>query len=182
MIRGAPLADRFEASIYRCPMSGCWLWTGSINSKGYGRLKVGGRTTLSAHRLAWELRVGEPPHDLFVCHRCDVPCCVNPNHLFLGTGDENIRDMWLKRGRPDPDVTHCPDGHPYDYQNTYISPRGSKQCRICRSAISAAARAAKATGRPQREYPSRRIEYSCACGFIAHGGAGIASHRRACRP
>lgn len=82
----------------------CWLWKGAVNwtAGGYGKIptsrKAGRRRFLSAHRVAWELQVGEIPHGFCVLHRCDTPLCVNPDHLFLGTQTDNVMDM-LKKGR-----------------------------------------------------------------------------------
>jgi hypothetical protein len=92
----ATVLDRFEAKIYRCPETGCWLWTASLIGGGYGRISVRRRTVL-AHRLAWEEANGRSiPDGLFVCHRCDVPRCVRPDHLFLGTQQDNHDDKWRK--------------------------------------------------------------------------------------
>src|SRR5262245_839701 len=75
----------------------CWLWRGSVFQHGYGRRKISG-VTWQAHRLAWALRNGSIPDGLWVLHRCDVPLCVNPAHLFLGTVLDNNRDA-LRKGR-----------------------------------------------------------------------------------
>jgi hypothetical protein len=79
------------------PWTGCWLWTGSVASHGYGDLRLNKKTKL-AHRLSWELANGHIPDGYFVLHRCDVRLCVNPSHLFLGTTTDNMRDK-VKKGR-----------------------------------------------------------------------------------
>ena len=79
------------------PNSGCWLWLGSVNAYGYGRIRRGNGRYTSPHRRLYELLRGEIGEGLYVCHRCDVPLCVNPDHLFLGTQTENMRDCANKR-------------------------------------------------------------------------------------
>lgn len=97
-----PVAERFESAIERVTESGCWLWTGTT-IRGYGVLYTGSRSDKTrrmvyAHRLAWEL-TRQPIRDgLFVLHRCDVPACCNPDHLYLGTHDDNMADR-TARGR-----------------------------------------------------------------------------------
>lgn len=93
------LLERFEEQTKR-DESGCWLFTGKAkNQFGHRSIKLGSRDTpvLLAHRVSWSLYRGEIPPKMFVLHRCDVPQCVNPDHLFLGTQADNIADMVAKK-------------------------------------------------------------------------------------
>lgn len=92
-----PLLERFKRHVERG--KSCWLWTGNRNQAGYGQLRLGRRGgTVSAHRLAWQLFRGPIPDGLIVCHHCDNPSCVNPDHLFVGTHKDNAQDM-IAKGR-----------------------------------------------------------------------------------
>lgn len=89
--------------------NGCWMWQGAKDRKGYGVFSVGGRqydadgkrqnSMKAAHRVSYELFNGGIPDGLFVLHKCDTPGCVNPEHLFLGTNLDNVRDMDAKGRR-----------------------------------------------------------------------------------
>lgn len=126
----------------------CLEWTGARNSAGYGHLKDG-KTSFSAHRVAWVATNGEIPPGAFVCHHCDNPSCIRPDHLFVGTHADNQRDKAHKgrsaknRGGADAKAarTHCPAGHLFDEANTYWW-GNSRHCRACRTANSKRSRAA----------------------------------------
>lgn len=79
------------------PNSGCLLWLGQLNKRGYAVLGFNYKN-IYAHRAAWTEKNGAIPDGLFVCHKCDVPACINPDHLFLGDHDANMRDK-QKKGR-----------------------------------------------------------------------------------
>lgn len=73
----------------------CWIWTGGCNQQGYGNFRVGIKIE-KAHRVSYRLFVGDLDDNLLVCHTCDNPPCVRPDHLFVGTQSENVEDMFQK--------------------------------------------------------------------------------------
>lgn len=89
--------QRFEKRYIPVTETGCWLWLASVNNSGYGAFCLLGITN-AAHRASWVLFKGPIPNGKHVLHRCDVRCCVNPDHLFLGSMVDNSRDM-MKKGR-----------------------------------------------------------------------------------
>lgn len=74
--------------------SDCWLWTGAKDKKGYGKINIAGRY-VQTHRASWMEFKGDPGLR-FVCHSCDTPACINPEHLFLGSQQDNMDDMVQK--------------------------------------------------------------------------------------
>jgi hypothetical protein len=91
------LQERFEAKFQRGEPDACWNWLAGKCRDGYGTFDVFGKS-VGAHRMAYELYVGEIPFGLQVLHSCDNPACVNPSHFFLGTHGDNMRDR-SKKGR-----------------------------------------------------------------------------------
>lgn len=89
------IQERFEEKYEKS--DGCWNWTAHKNSDGYGTFRISDRHQY-AHRIAYQLYVGEIPAGLCVCHRCDNPSCVRPEHLFLGTFADNAHDC-MSKGR-----------------------------------------------------------------------------------
>jgi hypothetical protein len=89
--------QRFESKIYYA-IDGCWYWLGGLNKDGYGcGLTINGKQE-RAHRLSYLIYKGSIPTGMQVCHTCDHPSCVNPDHLWLGTRDQNMADM-ARKGR-----------------------------------------------------------------------------------
>lgn len=125
------LTERFWAKVNKT--DGCWLWTGCIWPGGYGRFSVGRRKRYRAHRIAWVLTHGSIPDELDALHKCDTPLCVRPDHLFLGTHDDNMKDCASKGRTRCAKKTHCPQGHPLSGDNLYTY-RGERCCRQCKNA------------------------------------------------
>lgn len=96
MSRRIPIDERFWNKTDRAE-DGCWVWTGCLNSKGYGLVWLDGKAML-AHRVAYQLAVGPVSEHCFVCHKCDNRRCIRPDHLFLGSHLANMRDM-REKGR-----------------------------------------------------------------------------------
>lgn len=91
MNAGKTTLEHFEEKYIRGPISDCWLWDAGCSGKGYGQFWDGERLR-GAHRVAFELYIGTVPCGLHVLHKCDVPRCVNPAHLWLGTNADNMAD------------------------------------------------------------------------------------------
>ena len=129
------------------PNSGCWLWDGSYDRKDYGQLRVARRGAGSlrpATHIALELAGRSVPVGKLVCHHCDVPACVNPGHLFIGTARDNTQDMMRKGRNSPPPIAKlgqgvkliCKRGH-----TRVITAAGRRLCVECRKVEKARRRA-----------------------------------------
>jgi len=90
-----PLHERFWSKVQKTDQ--CWLWTGAKTNGGYGKIRING-TNRPAPRVAWEFENGSLPIGYEICHHCDNPSCVRPDHLFAGTRKDNVQDM-IQKGR-----------------------------------------------------------------------------------
>ena len=117
--------ERFEAKFEPCPITGCWLWNANTTRGYYGCFRFVGKVK-GAHRVAYELYIGPIPDGLHVLHTCDVPLCVNPDHLFLGTHRDNMQDR-NRKGRASTKL--CPKQVLAIYQRARI---GERQANIAK--------------------------------------------------
>lgn len=123
---------------YRPDLGPCWDWIACCNSKGYGRFSVG-RRGVNAHRFAYEHLVGLIPDGLECDHLCRKHACVNPLHIEPVSRAENVlrsperRAGGVVRGAQQKAKTHCPAGHPYDENNTYLRKHGGRTCKMCQN-------------------------------------------------
>jgi hypothetical protein len=112
----------------------CWEWQARKDKHGYGVFSLTHSQRVLAHRFAYESKIGPIPAGLTIDHLCrNHPCC-NPAHMEPVTIGENVRrgmsaQIEATRRRA---ITHCPQGHPYDAENTYITPSGARACKTCR--------------------------------------------------
>jgi hypothetical protein len=118
-----PESERFWEKVEKS--DGCWLWTAQIGSNGYGRFSSRSDGPRLAHRVAYELVIGEIPAGLVIDHLCRNRACVNPHHMEPVTIGENVR-----RGEPAV-KTHCKQGHERNDTNSYVNAKGHRICRPC---------------------------------------------------
>lgn len=91
-----PFLQRFWENVEKKELEDCWIWNGTSDGHGYGCIVYNSKNIL-AHRASWLLAHGDLPQGMSILHKCDVPLCVNPNHLFIGTQLDNMKDMAMKK-------------------------------------------------------------------------------------
>ncbi len=130
VVYGTP-ETRFWAKVGKT--EGCWLWKGRRTESGYGHFGIRSGKMCRAHRFSFELAYGPIPSGMYICHHCDNPPCVRPDHLFVGTNSDNAKDA-IAKGRPwgTKRGTHCARGHEMTAANRYWRKDGYSQCRACR--------------------------------------------------
>lgn len=135
--RWQPVRPRLEERHVKNAITGCWEWIASLNGKsGYGTLNVRGRATL-AHRASYEEFVGPIPEGHEIDHLCRNRKCINPEHLEPVTSSENHRRSPTDKASIHAKKTHCPKGHEYTPENTWMQPqwkyphRFARVCRTC---------------------------------------------------
>jgi len=135
-----PITERFWARVRKT--DACWLWTGTTTLAGYGQLRVNGKK-IYTHRFVLALFGREVPSGLVVMHSCDVPACVNPDHLSVGTDGDNVRDAVRKGRHVSPQTKYseiCVRGH-----TKRVSPSGRRRCRVCEKNAALARQMAEAS-------------------------------------
>lgn len=139
-----PKLDDEEYRVYwiervraRCTVDarGCWLWQGTLQQNGYGQ------TTYRSKNIILSRQMFQSWHKIalkrleYICHTCDVKRCCNPDHLWLGSNGANVRDLTVKAKNYWANRTHCPRGHKYTSENTYIHEVRpgimSRNCKLC---------------------------------------------------
>lgn len=129
--RQASYEKRLERGVYYKPKKGCWEWHSSRNPAGYGILNGPDGKRKFAHRAYFEKYHGPIPPGMYVCHRCDNPPCCNPDHLFLGTPGDNVRDMARKQRSPGSGVARKQRNLQIKREVNILLSNGIKPDRIC---------------------------------------------------
>lgn len=127
------------------PNSGCWIWLGHLDRRGYATIHAKNNRTHFVHRLSYEAFKGRKiPAGLEIDHLCRVPCCVNPDHLEAVSKKTNIL-RGVSFSAVNAAKTECVNGHPFSGDNLSVTPAGRRFCRACWRERTAAYRQRKAS-------------------------------------
>lgn len=161
------LYERLVARI-RKDENGCWLWTGPVRSTKWPQNRygyIGGvwngakHKTLHTHRAMMIALHGPLTKEQVICHRCDVPLCINPDHLFVGTMADNIRDSRAKNRHHEAKKTHCDKGHPLSGDNLKVMEQGGMRNGKPRAGIRRVCKACQEEIHKKPSYIAWRREY-----------------------
>ncbi len=124
------LKNRFNKNIKKTKT--CWVWLGSTDTYGYGRITIN-YVVFKAHRLSYMIFKGIIKPNYLICHTCDNPLCVNPDHLFEGTPKQNTLDCIKKHRNHNQSKTKCKNNHKYMKETIYwqFNKKTNKKCRVC---------------------------------------------------
>lgn len=159
--------EKFLENVSKSEKNDCWMWTGprrGMKRNEYGFIWLQGKR-YSAHRVSWKLHYGPIPsriknvdtRGVCVLHKCDNTLCVNPDHLFIGSHIDNMKDKIDKRRHAAHKQTHCKRGHEFSEKNTYLSRSNERHCRMC----------SQIRKKKRREWFKKNCElngYRCKCG------------------
>lgn len=120
--------ERFWVKVDK-QVGGCWIWTATCSTNGYGQFWSEDRVNVPAHRQAYEFEVGTIPSGMVLDHLCRIKSCVNPDHLEVVTQSENVLRGLASRGQGDT----CRAGHPRTPDNTHVRKSGERYCMTCKN-------------------------------------------------
>jgi hypothetical protein len=149
----ADIKDRLWGRVIIQP-DGCALWTGAVQSSGYGHMSVGEGRIQYVHRISYSISHGEIPPGFVVDHICSNRLCVAPGHLEAVSLAENNRRTWARGRGVNVNIGEarrkdvCPQGHPKNGENLYVTRTGAHQCKECRRQHQAKMRHKKRVGLP----------------------------------
>jgi|SRR5882724_3589651 len=124
------MKERLMKSIIVDEITKCWLWQKEINKNGYGVIYVL-RTGKLAHRISYQTFKGPIMEHVLHISSCPNRCCINPDHLYDGNPYENAQDTIKVGHHFQVNKIYCPQGHPYNSENTYTNSEGKRQCKTC---------------------------------------------------
>lgn len=121
---------RFMSKVKFFEKNKCWNWNGWLDKNGYGNFRYG-PAKIRSHRFSYMISKGAIPTNMLICHTCDNPSCVNPDHLYAGTPKQNTIDSVVRKRHVEARKTHCKNGHAFAVGILYRNNFGKRVCGIC---------------------------------------------------